>query len=64
MNRRYSKSTVIKELETELGSYRSGYSETDGVIRDRGALKTIACIEQAIEAVRAYQPNKPGDITK
>ncbi len=56
MTRRYSKATVIKELEAELGSYRSSYSETDGVIRDRGALKTMACIEQAIEAVRMCPP--------
>lgn len=59
MSKRYSKATIIKELESEIGSYRSSYSETDGVIRDRDALKTMACLEQAIEAVRAYQPDKP-----
>ena len=58
--RRYSKATVIRELLSEIDSYRRSYVETDGVIRDRSALKTITCLEQAVEAVYAYQP-KPAE---
>lgn len=58
MKRPLSTRTIIKELECEIGSYQSGYEECDGVIRDKGALKTMAALEDAIAIVRQYKPKK------
>lgn len=59
MAKRPSKAVIIKELEQEIGGYRQSYSELDGEIYDLRALKTIACLEAAVEIVRASTPNKP-----
>lgn len=51
--RKYSAKTVITELESEIEAYLSSYREQDGKVRDRAALKTMACLDQAVAAVRA-----------
>jgi hypothetical protein len=50
-----SRNEVIEELEGEVETYECSYREVDGQIRDKGALRTIQALKQAIEAVK--QPN-------
>lgn len=53
-----TKEEVIRELRLELESWRNGYRESDGVIRDEVALHSIRCIQAAVLMVRAYKPDK------
>jgi hypothetical protein len=47
-----TKAHVIQELRGEIKMYRQSYRESDGKVRDPGALRTIDCLEIAIECVR------------
>jgi hypothetical protein len=43
---------VIAEIRKEIRMYKASYREADGVVRDRGALRTIAAASRAIELLK------------
>lgn len=46
---------IVLELRGEIEMYIASYREVDGKVRDRGAMKTIACIEEAIRLITLQQ---------
>lgn len=52
---------VIEELEGEIEVYRASYRNRNGKVRDRGALRTIQALKQAIQAVKQTTKNENTD---
>lgn len=46
---------VLNVLRSEIEWYRNTYSEWDGTIGDRGALRIIKCLEEAKRRISARE---------
>lgn len=50
-----TKRQVLRELQSEIASWRRSYRQHDGVVRDRKALHTIRCLEVALLVVKEWK---------
>lgn len=51
--------SIVSELRGEIKVYWASYTDADGVVRDKGALRTIAALVMACRMVGAWPRNNP-----